>query len=154
MTIYTDGSCSYNGDFDAAGGFGVVAVDDDKIFTYAHREIGTTNNRQEIKAVLYALFQFGDQFLAPTVYCDSAYVVNIFNDWMFRWASNNWRKSDNKIPENLDLIQAYYEAYQKGYRINLKKIPGHSGNKWNDMADKLAKGELKPTYDWEKINGK
>ena len=51
---------------------------------------------------------------------------------MFRWARNNWIKSDKKIPENLDLIQAYYEWYQKGYRIDLRKVKGHAGNgmKW------------------------
>jgi ribonuclease HI len=46
---------------------------------------------------------------------------------MFRWARNNWIKSDKKIPENLDLIQAYYEWYQKGYRIDLRKVKGHAG---------------------------
>jgi ribonuclease HI len=51
-------------------------------------------------------------------------------------------KSDKKQPENLDLIQAYYDWYQKGYRIDLRKIKGHAGQKWNEMADKLAKGEL------------
>lgn len=149
MTIYTDGSCRSNGNPDAIGGFGVVAVDEEKgLFTYAHQEIGTTNNRQEIKAVLYTLFNFGDKEFAPTVYCDSAYVVNIFNDWMFRWASNNWKTSTNKTPENLDLIQAYYDYWMEGYRINLQKIKGHSGHEWNDLADKLATGKEKASYKW------
>ena len=74
----------------------------------------------------------------PTVFSDSAYCVNTFNDWMFRWANNGWIKSDKQVPENLDLIQAYYDHYQKGYRIELIKVKGHSGNKWNEMADDLA----------------
>jgi len=149
MTIYTDGSCRSNGNPDAIGGFGVVAVSEEKgLFTYAHQEIGTTNNRQEIKGVLYALFNFGDKEFAPTVYCDSAYVVNTFNDWMFKWAANDWKTSTNKTPENLDLIQAYYEYWMEGYRINLQKITGHSGNKWNDLADRLATGKESASYEW------
>ena len=61
---------------------------------------------------------------------------------MFNWAKNNWVKSDNKVPENLELIQAYYDWYQKGYRIDLKKVKGHAGNKWNELVDLLATGKI------------
>ena len=60
---------------------------------------------------------------------------------MFTWAQKNWIKSDKKVPENLDLIKQYYTLWQRGYRIDLQKIKGHSGQRWNEMADKLAKGE-------------
>ena len=62
---------------------------------------------------------------------------------MFSWANNNWIKSDKKKPENLDLIQIFYKYWQKGYRINFKKVKGHSGNHWNELVDKLAKREVK-----------
>ena len=76
------------------------------------------------------------------VFSDSSYCVNIFNDWMFTWASKGWIKSDKKTPENFDIIKAYYDRYRKGYRIDLKKIKGHAGNKWNELADKLATGNI------------
>ena len=57
---------------------------------------------------------------------------------MWGWAQRGWIKSDNKTPENLDLIQTYYDFYNQGYRIDLRKCRGHTGNKWNEMADKLA----------------
>jgi ribonuclease HI len=82
----------------------------------------------------------------PIVYTDSNYCVKTFNDWMFSWARNNWIKSDQKAPENLDLIQTYYSWHQKGYRIDLRKVKGHNGNKWNELADRLASGK--------EINGK
>ena len=63
---------------------------------------------------------------------------------MFRWASNNWIKSNGNSPENLDLIQAYYDFYNKGYRIGLRKIQGHSGHIWNELADQLATGKISP----------
>ena len=153
MVIYTDGSCSGNGKAVNSGGFGVVVLDNDEnlVYTYSKRCENTTNNREELKAILYTMLNYGvntnkyefSQIEPPIVYSDSAYCVNTFNQWMFSWAKNDWLKSDNKIPENMDLIQAYYDWYQKGYRIDLRKIKGHAGHKWNEMADKLATGVLK-----------
>ena len=150
--IYTDGSCRGNGTENSSGGFGVVITKDNKLVATYRKdcETSTTNNREELKAILYAFFNHGVKINdwnmnVPIVYSDSNYCVQTFNEWMFNWAKNGWIKSDKKIPENLDLIQAYYEWYQKGYRIDLRKIKGHVGHKWNEMADDLATGRIQPT---------
>ena len=151
MIIYTDGSAHPN---PGPGGFGVVVLDNNEnlLYTYSKQFEGkVTNNEMELKAILFAYFNHGVKEEndwnnnIPIVYSDSNYCVQTFNDWMFRWARNNWIKSDKKIPENLDLIQAYYEWYQKGYRIDLRKVKGHAGQKWNEMADGLATGRIQPT---------
>jgi ribonuclease HI len=121
MIIYTDGACSGNGKAKNCGGFGVVVMDDagHVVSMYSKASIDTTNNREELKAILYAFLNYGvrpdsedfSQVAIPIVYSDSAYCVNTFNSWMFNWANNNWIKSDKKTPENLDLIQAYYDWY-------------------------------------------
>lgn len=151
MVIYTDGSAHPN---PGPGGFGIIVLDKDKNFDYNiitcyGKEFSkTTNNEMEIKAILYSFLNYGininnKEFAEiPVVYSDSAYAVNTFNDWMFRWAKNGWIKSDKKIPENLELIKAYYDWHQKGYRIDLRKVKGHNGNKWNELADKLATGKI------------
>lgn len=151
MIYYTDGSCTGNGKSTNEGGFGIVVLNDDGSFAdaYAKRNENTTNNREELRAILRVMLTAGELSNSewsqpPIVYSDSAYCVNTFNDWMFRWAANNWIKSDGKIPENLDLIQAYFEHYQKGYRIDLRKVKGHFGVKWNEVADKLATGKISP----------
>ena len=152
IAIYTDGSCRGNGTENSSGGFGVVITKDNKLVAMYRKdcETSTTNNREELKAILYAFLNYGVKEEndwnnnIPIVYSDSNYCVQTFNDWMFRWAKNNWIKSDKKIPENLDLIQAYYEWYQKGYRIDLRKVKGHAGQKWNEMADGLATGRIQP----------
>lgn len=148
ITIYTDGSCLGNGKEINEGGFGVVVVDENEnlLYTYKKRNKNTSNNREELRAILYSFLNYGVKVEnsgfstsnIPIVYSDSAYCVNTFNSWMFNWARNGWIKSDNKVPENLDLIQAYYDWYKKGYRIELRKIKGHAGHKWNELADKLA----------------
>ena len=154
MVIYTDGSCVGNGKAHNSGGFGVIVVDNNEnlLFNYSKRCENTTNNREELKAILYSFLNYGvniyneDNFNKeiPVVYSDSNYCVQTFNEWMFGWANKGWIKSDKQTPENLDLIQAYYDWYDKGYRIELKKVKGHAGNKWNEVADQLATGKLTP----------
>ena len=151
MIYYTDGSCVGNGKANARGGYGVVGINEDGLLSFvrAKRSDNTTNNREELKAILYVMLtaatrQSSDWTQPPIVYSDSAYCVNTFNDWMFRWAANNWIKSDGKKPENLDLIQAYYEHYMNGYRIDLRKVKGHAGEEWNELADMLATGKISP----------
>ena len=148
MIFYVDGACSGNGSALSTGGFGVVGLTDNVgVYYYAEGSKETTNNREELKAILYVMENFGVQEKIfeelpeeyyPIVYSDSAYSVNTLNDWMFRWANKNWLKSDNKTPENLDIIKKYYELYQQGYRIDLRKVAGHSGNYWNEVADQMA----------------
>lgn len=149
MIIYTDGSSHPN---PGPGGFGVVVLDNNEnlLYTYSKQCADTTNNREELKAILYAFLNYGVKINdwnnnVPIVYSDSNYCVQTFNEWMFNWANKGWIKSDKKVPENLDLIQAYYEWYQQGYRIDLRKVKGHAGNKWNELADVLATGNIKPT---------
>lgn len=143
ITIWTDGACSKNGKEGAHGGYGVVVVQDDKIID-AHQSSceETTNNREEMKAILWALHEYGAgpyAFEVPVVYSDSTYCVNTFNIWMYSWRRNGWFKSDNKKPENLDLIQDYYLCDKQ---IDLRHIKGHAGHKYNEIADKLATGRL------------
>ena len=151
MIYYTDGSCVGNGKAVNSGGFGIVILNDDGSFSdsYAKRNENTTNNREELRAILQVMLTAGvhhskEWAQPPIVYSDSAYCVNTFNDWMFRWAANNWIKSDGKVPENLDLIKAYYEHYMAGHRIDLRKIKGHAGHEWNELADQLATGKISP----------
>ena len=54
MVIYVDGSCNGNGKAVNSGGFGVVVLDNNEniIYTYSERCENTTNNREELKAIL------------------------------------------------------------------------------------------------------
>ena len=148
MIFYVDGACSGNGTDHATGGFGVIGVNNNEVeYQYSEYSTDTTNNREELKAILHVMKNFGmppdEQWMydEPIVYSDSAYSINTYNDWMFRWRGNEWKRANGHIPENLDLIKEYYDLYQKGYRINLQKIKGHTGDFWNEFVDKIAKGK-------------
>lgn len=156
MKVYCDGSAHPN---PGQGGYGIVVYDDnDKyISCYSHQESMTTNNIQELKAILFSLAKYGN-IPNVTVYSDSSYAVNTYTTWMWNWANNGWVKSDKKVPDNLEIIQAYYDLILKGHKINLVRIKGHCGIEGNEIADKLATGIWKTQdveeyfYKKEKIN--
>ena len=147
IEVFTDGACSGN---PGPGGFGVVAIEYwDNLKNCQIKEKyqkacdKTTNNREELKGILYAMVKYGKTWPVSIVWSDSAYAVNTFTKWIYAWADKGWKKSDKKTPENLDLIQAYYNLLKRGYRIDLRKIKGHAGHEYNELADKLATFSIK-----------
>jgi ribonuclease HI len=139
MKIYTDGACSFN---PGPGGYGVVIMDNQetKIIDYfSHQEQYTTNNIQELKALIHAFViasTCSDKYF--TIYSDSAYAINVFTQWAKKWKENNWTKSDNKEIKNLDLIIKGYEIFSNLSNCEVVKVKGHAENIGNEIADALA----------------
>lgn len=156
MIVFTDGACSANGTENSRGGFGVVILNNDNSYHSCYQKFTeqTTNNREELKAILFALIKYGKKETPLIIFTDSAYCVNSLTQWIFSWAVKGWLKSDNKPPENLDLIKTFYELYQLGYKMDLRKIKGHNGHEWNEIADGLATGKLKVEDIERKYNDK
>ena len=161
MVIYTDGSAHPN---PGPGGFGVIVLNNNSIkevYCKQFLDAKVTNNEMELKAILYAFLKYSikpnsENFAeTPIIYSDSAYSINTLTNWCFNWARNGWIKSDKKVPENLELIKAFYNHWQKGYRVEFRKVKGHKGEKWNEYADLLATGKLTPEQiiEMEKDNG-
>ena len=141
--IYVDGSCSGNGEKENFGGIGVVLVKNNKVIKeYSKPVFNTTNNRAELKAVIFAIqiAKILNRHVPREIliYSDSAYVVQTVNKWMFNWASKGWKKADNKEPENLDLVKTLYQLMQFERAIKVVKIKGHNGHEFNELADDLA----------------
>ena len=78
MIFYVDGACSGNGTDNSSGAFGVVGINDaDQMFYWFYDPTKeTTNNREELKAILHVMRHFGMEDEVPIVYSDSAYSVN------------------------------------------------------------------------------
>lgn len=153
IRIYTDGSARNNGYKNSSGGYGIVVLQvpdfcmDDSdaklVAVFQERTAPTTNNREEMKPIIWALENYGkDPLGTPIVYTDSRYALNTFTQWMWSWKDHGWKRSNNLTPENLDLVQRYDRLIQRGYRIQLEKVRGHSGDKWNELADMLATGRI------------
>ena len=76
---------------------------------YYGREENTTNNRMEMMAVLKCMeLAAADKANNYICYSDSAYVVNMCNDWIRKWAQNGWQNSKKQTVENLDLVKKIY----------------------------------------------
>jgi len=144
ITIYTDGACSGN---PGPGGWGAVLIYKDNIKEIYGGEKQTTNQRMEIKAVIEALKALKVKDWEVTVFSDSAYVVNAFNqNWIDNWQKNGWRNSKKEPVANQDLWKELMEVVPKN-RIVLKKVKGHSGDKYNDLCDHLARKAIKELKD-------
>ena len=144
LEIYTDGSCKGN---PGPGSWAAIVVEDGLVKEVTQSEVvpDTTNNRMEMSAILWAKNTYGSCFInIPTVYTDSSYALNSFTKWIDGWRNNGWKKSDGSALENLDLIKMYDKWEQLGMMIDLKKVNGHSGHKWNELADQLATRKITP----------
>lgn len=106
-----------------------------------NREINTTNNRMELTALLQALELTQTKYKKEKciIKSDSAYCVNMFNDWIYNWNKNNWTRPKNQSIENLDLVKQIWEYCKLEWpNFVVEKIPGHSGLLGNEIADALA----------------
>lgn len=143
ITIYTDGACSGN---PGPGGYGAVLMYKNNQKQISGGVKSTTNNRMELYAVVKAL----ETLKYPcdvTLYSDSAYVVDsIEKGWIDAWKLKNWVKSDDQKVKNIDLWQKILD-YMNIHNISFKKVKGHSDNEYNNMCDKLARGEIKKLKD-------
>jgi len=141
INIYTDGACSKN---PGPGGWACVVFNPiDKIVTdcYTQEEEETTNNRMEIEAILMALelaiTKYKDKVCL--IWSDSAYCVNMFNEWIVNWAKNNWTNSSKEVVKNFDLVQKLWIYKQIEFpNFSIAKISGHVGELGNELADAYA----------------
>ena len=139
--IYTDGSRLKNG----MGGYGICIMNKDNTVLeelYTERYTNITNNQAELQGVLRALQITQEERNKDKIfiiYCDSAYCVNICNDWIYRWAANGWKRDGNKQIKNLDLIKQLY-GYLTIEEVNfrIEKISGHADKIGNELADAIA----------------
>jgi len=146
INIYADGSARGNGQVNSNGGFGVVILHDNElIYAYSEQCVDTTNNREEIKAILHA-FQLAQEKYPEDfciIYSDSMYCVNICNSWIKTWAQNNWLNSKKKTVENLDLVQKLYSYLTIDFfNAEVAYCGGHRGILENELADALATNNL------------
>lgn len=143
LEFYTDGAFSSKTEM---GGWAAVCIEDGNVIdTQSGYEPYSTNNRMELTAFLSALenadtIETGNTKV--TIYTDSAYIANCFNqNWYIKWMSNGWRTSDKQDVKNQDLwrrIVALYIKLKECLDLSIVKVKSHSDNPWNNYADLLA----------------
>ena len=97
----------------------------------------------ELTAVLKALNQWKEQLSQKydvTIYTDSAYVSNCYEQqWYKTWNDNGWRNSRGEDVANQELWMQLIPFFETP-GVFIQKVKGHSGNVYNNIADKLACG--------------
>ena len=133
VTIYTDGACSGN---PGKGGWGAILISaKEKKYMSGSKQL-TTNNQMELTATIEAL----KAILKPSniaLYTDSQYVKNGITSWIFNWKKNGWKTANKKPVANKDLW-IELEKYVDFHSVNWFWVKGHSGDHYNEIADKLA----------------
>lgn len=143
IKIYTDGSATKT-----RYGWGYVFIDDEGVSISSGTEDDSTNQRMELTAAINGLNHwklnyyndFNDSIL---VYSDSAYLVNCYKQkWYESWQSNGWVNSKKEPVANQDLWEQLI-PYFNNPAISFVKVQGHTGDKYNEMANDLACGTFK-----------
>lgn len=109
---------------------------------HAETYVETTNNRMEIKGLTAACELATTKYKDYNViiYCDSAYCVNMFNQWIENWAANNWIGSSKEQVKNLDLVKKLYQYKQIEFpNFTVEKVEGHQSIIGNELADAYAR---------------
>lgn len=128
-TVYTDGACSGN---PGPGGWAWV-VPEGPFASGA--DPATTNQRMELTAALSAVRANPG---ALEVLSDSTYVVNCFRDrWWEAWIRRGWVNSKRQAVANRDLWEPLVNEVL-ARDVELRWVKGHSDDRWNDLADRLA----------------
>ena len=146
VIIYTDGACSGN---PGPGGYAaIIMVDSNKKEIFGAEE-NTTNNRMELMAAIEGLKAL-KRPCDVTLYSDSAYLVNAYNNkWIDGWKKNGWKNASKEPVKNVDLWQEI-ELLRQTHNVTFVKVKGHADNEYNNRCDELAvaaitklqKGEL------------
>lgn len=133
VEIYVDGSYnSVTGDFS----YGMVVLDGEQTKTYYqsfhNEELSSMRNvAGEIKGAQAAM-QYALDHGIPK--------IAIYHDYegIAKWCLGLWKT--NK--EGTKAYKAFYEEARKEIEIRFVKVTGHSGDTYNEMADRLAKEAL------------
>lgn len=139
VVIYTDGACSGN---PGPGGWGSILMYKDNKKEISGGKLDTTNNVMELTAVIEALKLLKFK-CKVSLYSDSAYVINAFNQkWIYGWMKNGWKNASKEPVKNKELWQELYELTKK-HDVTFIKVKGHSDNEYNNRCDEMAREAIK-----------
>jgi ribonuclease HI len=135
VVIYTDGACKGN---PGPGGWGALLRADGLEKELFGGELGTTNNRMEMMAVIQALEALKRPCVI-TLYIDSQYVLKGMTEWLPGWKAKGWKTAAKQPVKNVDLWQRLDGLVNTaGHRIDWRWVKGHAGDPGNERADGLA----------------
>lgn len=134
-TFYTDGACSGNGRAGSRGGWAWVIATSSRDIDIPHvynttPVEGTTNNTMELTAVVEAL-----RYVESRHYDEEVHVeIKTDSQLVIGWLSLNWRRNQS----HLTALLTEADRLLCKYIVTFTKVKGHSGDPFNELADRLA----------------
>ena len=132
IKLYTDGSCDLT---TRIGGYCAILIYGPHEKIIKGHSTNTTNNRMELIAIIEGIKALKEP-CEIDIYSDSKLCVQGINEWIY-----NWIKKDFKDIKNDDLWKIYLNI-SKNHIINMIWVKGHNGDKYNELADTIAKEEV------------
>ena len=134
LEIYTDGSCSPT---PGRGAWSVIVLlDRNRPLILSGAKRHTTNNEMELTGILRALEWLHDnEVREANIKSDSQYALGCVK-WAFGWEKKDWKKKGGPI-KNLSVVQQIHDL-NKRMAIRWQWIRGHTGHRWNELADETA----------------
>jgi ribonuclease HI len=138
VVAYVDGS------YDAASGrfsCGVVIIETDAEGNSETTELNSAFDDAEAAAQRNVAGEImGSKLAIDWCMANGVKSVEIYHDYegIGAWADRRW-KANNPLTQG---YRDYVAEARKTLEIKFVKVKGHSGNKYNDMADRLAKAAL------------
>ncbi|EGT54954.1 hypothetical protein CAEBREN_05258 [Caenorhabditis brenneri] len=156
LQIYTDGCALGNGQPGAQGGWAIVFKSNYFNNDWGYSTVGPqTNNRYELEAIQQAIRTSlrGGGVYDITIYTDSKYALDALTIWIHNWKNNGWRTCRGNEVQNSGLFQMIDSMIRnmnnRGGSVQFRYVEAHSGNRWNDEADRLAKFAASQNPIWE-----
>ena len=148
IDLYTDGACRGNPGIGAYAFVILVKnINGDIVLDTNNKKAfnDTTNNKMELSAVISGLEKINELNINSNkinIYTDSQYIVKAFNDhWIDNWIKNDFRRNKKDEVKNIDLWEKLLFLLDK-YDYTFVWVKGHSGNKYNELCDKLCNIEM------------
>ena len=135
VTLTTDGSCLFNpGPSGWAWLLRFGAVEP----LLSGSELGTTNNRMELRAVIAGLAALRESCCVKVV-TDSQYVQRGMKTYITRWVSAGWISSRGKRIANRDLWEELMRESGR-HQVEWIWVRGHTANPDQNRCDRVAQG--------------
>ena len=134
LFIYVDGSFAVDkGNYS----YGLVAVKDGEII---YKDKGKGFDKEAVSLRNVSGEVLGAKMAVEYAIENGFKEITIAYDYqgVESWALGTWKRNNRITVEYNEFMQ----SKMKKIKIRFKKIKGHSGNKYNDLADKLAKEAL------------
>lgn len=154
FVIYSDGGCIGNRrDAGCPGAYAYVVLDasGSEILSNSGKRENVTNNQMELLGAIAGLKRLRDytndfhstsKKHSVTLFTDSKYVSDNFEDYLPDWKKNKWKKSDRKPVANVEYWKKLDRLSSEFRSFKIRWVKGHAKDPINNKVDAMVQKKL------------